>query len=65
MSANKRNNSRTLCAGQFVSRSFVIFLRKTNPQNHNLQTAVVRGFNLRAYGEINWIKLGLKLQTMS
>jgi hypothetical protein len=30
-------------AGQFVSRSFVVLLRKNNPQNRDLQTAVVRG----------------------
>src|SRR5690606_41161090 len=37
------SNPRTACAGQFVSRSFVVLLRKSNPQNYNLQTAVVRG----------------------
>ncbi len=34
---------RTSCAGQFLSRSFMFLLRKSNPQNRNLQTAVVRG----------------------
>jgi hypothetical protein len=28
-------------AGQFVSRVFVVLLRKRFPQNHNLQTAAV------------------------
>ncbi|WP_263186062.1 MULTISPECIES: hypothetical protein [unclassified Shewanella] len=40
-----RNNPRTSCTGQFVSRSFVVLLRKSNPQNYNLQTAVVLGVN--------------------
>ena len=43
MAITKRSNSRTSCAGQFVSRSFVVLLRKSNPQNRDLQTAVVRG----------------------
>ena len=29
--------------GQNLSRSFVVLLRKNNPQNHNLQTAVEHG----------------------
>ncbi|EIK43542.1 hypothetical protein O59_003940 [Cellvibrio sp. BR] len=32
-----------MCAGQFLSRSFVVLLRKSNPQNYNLKTAVVHG----------------------
>ena len=39
----RHTNPRTSCAGQFVSRGFVVLLRKINPQSHNLQTAVVRG----------------------
>jgi hypothetical protein len=31
--------SRTSCAGQFLSRSFVVLLRKSIPQNHNLKAA--------------------------
>jgi hypothetical protein len=31
------------CAGQFLSRSFVVLLRKSIPQNHNLKTAAELG----------------------
>jgi hypothetical protein len=43
LSWSKCSNPRTSCAGQFLSRSFVVLLRKSNPQNYNLQIAVVRG----------------------
>src|SRR5690554_4501519 len=42
-SLTKCSNSRTSCAGQFVSRGFVVLLRKSNPQNRDLQTAVEHG----------------------
>jgi hypothetical protein len=42
-SANKLRQAHTSCAGQFVSRVFVVLLRKSNPQNHDLQTVVLRG----------------------
>ena len=42
-SITRRSSPHTSCAGQFVSRGFVVLLRKSNPQNHNLQTAAVRG----------------------
>lgn len=32
-----------MCAGQFLSRGFVALLRKSNPQSHDLKTAVVLG----------------------
>jgi hypothetical protein len=38
--------TRRCVAGLFVSRSFMFLLRKSIPQNHNLQTAVVRGVML-------------------
>jgi len=31
------------CAGQFLSRGFVVLLRKNIPQNHNLKTAAELG----------------------
>ena len=31
------------CAGQFLSRGFVVLLRKSIPQNHNLKTAAELG----------------------
>jgi hypothetical protein len=31
------------CAGQFLSRGFVVLLRKSVPQNHNLKTAAELG----------------------
>jgi hypothetical protein len=36
---NKSLKHRTFGAGQFLSRSFVVLLRKSIPQNHNLKTA--------------------------
>ena len=45
-SLTKSSNSHTSCAGQFVSRSFVVLLRKSIPQNYNLQSAVVHGVRL-------------------
>ena len=47
--ANKRSSPHTMCAGQFVSRGFVVLLRKSNPQNHNLQTAAVRGVSQKTW----------------
>jgi hypothetical protein len=38
-----RCSSHTSCAGQFLSRSFVVLLRKSIPQNHNLKTAAELG----------------------
>jgi hypothetical protein len=37
--ANKSLKHRTFGAGQFLSRSFVVLLRKSIPQNYNLKTA--------------------------
>jgi hypothetical protein len=39
VSRNKSLKHRHFVAGQFLSRSFVILLRKSIPQNHNLKTA--------------------------
>ena len=39
----RRSSTHISCAGQFVSRGFVVLLRKSNPQNRDLQTAAVRG----------------------
>jgi hypothetical protein len=36
---NKSLKHRTFGAGQFLSRAFVVLLRKRFPQNHNLKTA--------------------------
>jgi hypothetical protein len=36
---NKSLKHRACGAGQFLSRSFVVLLRKSIPQNHNLKTA--------------------------
>jgi hypothetical protein len=36
---NKSLKHRAFGAGQFLSRSFVVLLRKSIPQNHNLKTA--------------------------
>ncbi len=36
---NKSLKHRHFVAGQFLSRSFVVLLRKSNPQNRNLKTA--------------------------
>jgi hypothetical protein len=38
-----RCSSHTSCAGQFLSRGFVVLLRKIVPQNHNLKTAAELG----------------------
>jgi len=36
------------CVGQFLSRSFVVLLRKSIPQNYNLKTAAELG--------VTWVK---------
>lgn len=36
---NKSHKHRHFVAGQFLSRAFVVLLRKNIPQNHNLKTA--------------------------
>jgi len=36
---NKSLKHRHFVAGQFLSRAFVVLLRKSIPQNHNLKTA--------------------------
>jgi hypothetical protein len=36
---NKSLKHRAFGAGQFLSRAFVVLLRKNFPQNHNLKTA--------------------------
>jgi len=36
---NKSLKHRHCVAGQFLSRAFVVLLRKSIPQNHNLKTA--------------------------
>jgi hypothetical protein len=40
---NKSFQHRTFGAGQFLSRGFVVLLRKSIPQNHNLKTAAELG----------------------
>jgi hypothetical protein len=42
----KCSNPRTSRAGPFISRGFVVFLRKSNPQSQNLKAAVVHGVRL-------------------
>ena len=37
------------CVGQFLSRAFVVLLRKSNPQNHNLKTAAELGVKSLAF----------------
>jgi len=39
VSRNKSLKHRHFVAGQFLSRAFVVLLRKSIPQNHNLKTA--------------------------
>jgi hypothetical protein len=39
VSRNKSLKHRAFGAGQFLSRAFVVLLRKSIPQNHNLKTA--------------------------
>lgn len=46
-SLTKCTNSRTSCAGQFLSCGFVVLLRKSNPQIRNLKTAVVHGVSTK------------------
>jgi hypothetical protein len=41
---NKPLKHRAFGAGQFLSRSFVVLLRKSIPQNHNLKTAAELGY---------------------
>jgi hypothetical protein len=44
--------------GQFLSRSFVVLLRKSIPQNHNLKTAkgrLVVAHGVKKYGEKMYI----------
>ena len=43
MSLTSRCSSYTSCAGQFLSRGFVVLLRKNIPQKHNLKTAAELG----------------------
>ncbi|AQT60424.1 hypothetical protein B0D95_10185 [Cellvibrio sp. PSBB023] len=50
------------CAGQFLSRGFVVLLRKSNPQIHNLKTAVVHGV-MRGLYQLKLFNLG-KLKEM-
>ena len=40
---NKSLKHRHFVAGQFLSRAFVVLLRKSIPQNHNLKTAAELG----------------------
>jgi hypothetical protein len=42
-SITRRSSPQATLAGQFVSRSFVVLLRKSIPQNRNLQTAAELG----------------------
>ncbi len=56
MSQNKsaitrRSSPQAPLAGQFVSRSFVVLLRKSIPQNHDLQTAAELGVILGSPNE--------------
>jgi hypothetical protein len=39
-----RCSSHASRAGQFLSRGFVVLLRKSIPQNHNLKTAAELGY---------------------
>lgn len=41
--ANATGNLNKSCAGQFLSRGFVVLLRKNIPQNHDLKTAAELG----------------------
>ena len=40
---NKSLKHRHFVAGQFLSRNFVVLLRKSIPQNYNLKTAAYLG----------------------
>jgi hypothetical protein len=44
---NKSLQPRHCVAGQFLSRGFVVLLRKSIPQNHNLKTAAELGVRLK------------------
>jgi len=39
MHLTRRSSTQATLAGQFVSRAFVVLLRKSIPQNHNLKAA--------------------------
>ena len=43
---NKSLKHRHFVAGQFLSRAFVVLLRKSIPQNHNLKRAAELGVTL-------------------
>ena len=45
---NKSLKHRHFVAGQFLSRAFVVLLRKSIPQNHNLKTAAELGVRCKA-----------------
>jgi hypothetical protein len=47
---NKSLKHRHFVAGQFLSRDFVVLLRKSIPQNHNLKTAAEVGIMRKIYG---------------
>ena len=48
------------CVGQFLSRSFVVLLRKSIPQNHNLKTAAELGVkNLRVSFSVSLLVFNL------
>jgi len=57
-SLTKCTNSRTSCAGQFLSCGFVVLLRKSNPQIRNLKTAVVHGVMTKE--SYAWIRRGYR-----
>jgi hypothetical protein len=42
--------------GQLLSRGFVVLLRKSIPQNHNLKTAAELGVNLAQYQGMHYVK---------
>jgi len=42
------------CAGQFLSRGFMVLLRKNVPQNHNLKTAAELGVINFLWFSLNW-----------
>jgi hypothetical protein len=48
-------------AGQFVSRVFVVLLRKRFPQNHNLQTAAV--LSVMWVHQFELVQLPMKIKT--
>ncbi|HFT7594184.1 TPA: cupin domain-containing protein [Pseudomonas aeruginosa] len=53
------------CTGQFLSRGFVVLLRKNVPQNHNLKTAAELGVRLLGGANLAAQRLAFTEQKMS